>query len=197
MKYKFLIWEHKIIPNACSLEELLGVEKQYQLKEGFPRAATFPKDAVFPMHPDRPHDTILLDNLYNTDNLIVVSRRLKEFLEARPLVKVEYLPVTILNHKKKPASRDYFIIHPVDLPQCLDIAKSGVTWGIVDKERVDEVKQLVLDESKVDRELFRPKPFFNVIIVERNLAEAIDCEKFTGIRWVELEDYPRPKKRNK
>ena len=89
---------------------------------------------------------------------------------------------------------DYFIVHPIDLPQCLDIAKSGVTWWIVDKERINRVKQLILDESKVDREMFRPKPFYKIIIVKRDLAEAIDREGFTGIRWIELEDYPRPRK---
>src|SRR3972149_2831695 len=96
MSSEFIIWDHKIVPNACSLYELIGIEKEYQLIKGVSRADDFPGDAAFIMHPDRPHDTNLLDNLYNIHNLLVVSKRLKDFLESRPLQKVEFLPITIL-----------------------------------------------------------------------------------------------------
>jgi len=196
MKSEFLVWEYQDVPHACSLYELKGVERQYELVKGIPRASDFPRDAKYPMNPDFHHDTLLLDNLLNTDNLIVVSNRLKDFLAARPLIKVEYLPVTVLNHKKKPVGTDYFIVHPIELPECLDIDKSEAKWGIISKDLIDEVKQLVIDGSKVEpnREFFKPKPYYYVFVVRRILAEAIDAAGFTGIRWVEPENHPRPRK---
>ena len=49
----------------------------------------------------------------------------------------------------------------------------------------------MIDESRVDpeRKIFRPKSFYRVTLVARELAEAIEVEGFTGIRWIELDDY--------
>ena len=195
MRSAYLIWAHKDVPNACALSGLLGVDKQYELLMGIQRQATFPNDAMFRMNPDFPHDTLLTDSLLNTDMMIVVSLRLKEYLHARELKNVEYLPVTILNHKQKAASRDYFIIHPIEPVDCLDIEKCVPMRSRIDPETIMMIKRLVIDEHRVDpeREFFRPKFYPRITMVRRELAEAIDGEGFTGIRWVELEDYPRPR----
>jgi hypothetical protein len=192
MSDDLLIWAARDVPDACALDKLTGVDRQYELAKGIPRASTFPQDAAFTMDSDFFNDLMLTDNLINTDRLIVASRRLKEFLEARPLRHVEYLPVTIIDHKGKPASREYFIVHPTDLVDCLDMDQSEVEWGLVDEQSIDSVARLVIDLAKVDPavELFRPKPFYDVVVVRRALAEAIDAAGFVGIRWIALADYP-------
>jgi hypothetical protein len=190
-KPSFVIWDSAVVKNAVVLHLLKGVEKEYQLRKGIPRAATFPSHAVYTMHPDFPHNTILVDNLVNTGLRIVASQRLKEFLEKQAVPKVEYLPVAIVNHKGKAASNDYFIVHPVEPVECLDLEKCEPTWGEVDETSIDEVRQLVIDETRVDpgRQLFRPKQFHQVILARRTLAEAIDAAGFTGIRWIELDKF--------
>src|SRR5438552_3993429 len=120
MRSNYVVWDTKVIPNACVLQDLVRVEKDYQLRKGVPLASTFPEDAAFTMDPDFPDNTVLTDNLLNTNMMIVASMRLKMFLERQSLRKVEYLPVTIINHKGKPASREYFIVHPIDPVECLD-----------------------------------------------------------------------------
>lgn len=183
------------------LEKLEGVEKKWELNEGVSRAASFPTDAFFHMHRDRPYDTLLTDNLKNINMLIVGSGRLKEFLEKRRVEKVEYLPVTILDHKDKPIRSNYFIIHPIDPVACLDIDRCGATWDELDEDDIESVQRIVIDASmideerqviKIERKLFRPRHFYRITLIRRDLAEAIDAEGFTGIRWVEMDDYPRP-----
>jgi hypothetical protein len=190
-KSDFVIWDSAVVKNAVVLHVLTGVEKEYQLRKGVPRAATFPKDASYAMHPDFPHNTILVDNLVNTGLRIVASKRLKEFLESKDISQVEYLPVTIVNHKGKPASKDYFIVHPIEPVECLDLDKCEPTWGKLDKTSIDKVRHLVIDQERVDgsRQLFRPKQFHYVILARRALAEAIDAAGFTGIKWIELEHF--------
>jgi len=191
MSKHLVIWDSAAVPNACVLHQHSEIEDPWELVEGVPRAATFPADCTYGMHPDFPHDTLLVDNLINTDMLLVISLGLKQFLEARGLKKVEYLPVTILDHRGRPASRDYFIAHPIDPVDCLDVAKSGAQFSAVDPETIQLVKQLVVDESRLDpeRELFRPKGFYDVVFVTRALAEAIEQQGFKGTRWVELASY--------
>lgn len=187
----FVIWDSCVVPNACSLYDLEGVEKTYQLNKGVPRAVTFSSDAAFSMHPDFPNNTLLTDNLINSDLMIVTSQRVKDFLEAQRIPKLEYLPVTILDHKGRAASRDYFIIHPIEPIECIDLAKSQVEWGLVDKSSISQVHHLEIDASKVppDVELFRPKPLYDIVLVRRELAELIDAQGFSGIRWLELDQY--------
>jgi hypothetical protein len=191
MKNNYVIWTEKNEPNACLLEQLTGLDSAWRLRKGHPLATSFPKTVSFRMNPDFPHDTVLTDALLNINMAIVASPRLVSFLQQRGLEKVEYLPVTILNHKRKVVSTDYSIVHPIDPPDCLDIPKCKVKWSSLDKESIDEMKKLVLDEAKLSasRELFRPKSFHEVILVKRALAEAIDAQRFTGIRWKELDKF--------
>jgi hypothetical protein len=119
---------------------------------------------------------------------IVASKGLQEFLEKQGVPNVEYLPVVIVNLKGKTVSKDYFIVHLIEPVECLDLDKCEPTWGEVDETSIDEVKHLVIDETRVDpvRQLFRPKQFHQVILARRTLAEAIDAAGFTGIKWIEL-----------
>ena len=192
MNDDFLIWDSAVVPNACCLAQLVNVDDQFELPKGIPRAATFPSDAAFTMDPDFPNDMLLTDNLVNTDRLVIASARLKTFLESQALQRVEYLPVTILNHKGRSASRDYFIVHPVELDACVDLGASDVEWSIIDPASIDSVTSLVIDEHALDPgvALFRPKPFYDIVLVRRPLAEAIDAQGFSGIRWIELSSYP-------
>ena len=188
MSTKLVIWDSAAVPNACVLKKRSEIEDSWELLDGVSRAANFPSDCTYSMNPDFPHDTLLVDNVINIHSTAVISIRLKQFLESRSLKRVEYLPVTILDHRGRPASRDYFIAHPIEPVDCLDLNKSGARYSAIDPETIQEVKQLVIDESRLDpeRELFRPKGYCRVIFATRELAEAIDKQGFTGTRWVEI-----------
>jgi uncharacterized protein DUF1629 len=193
VKSKLLIWTDKPVKNACSLYKLTGVTKEYQFRKGISKAGTFGDEAAFNMNPDRPNDTLLTDNLFNNYMLIVGSGRLREFFESRAAPKVEYLPVAIIDHKGKVASKEYSIIHPLDPVDCIDQAASQVRWHEFDKNAIDGVKRLVIDESKVEPErvLFRLKFFYWATLIRREVAELIDAAGFTGIQWVDPLEFSR------
>jgi hypothetical protein len=87
--------------------------------------------------------------------------------------------------------KDYFITHPNEPFDCLNIKESEARFLEFDLETIQEVKRLFIEEERLDSEseFFRPKGFCDVIFVTRNLAEAIDKEGFTGTRWIELTNY--------
>jgi hypothetical protein len=192
MASNYLIWTKAIVENAVVLDTVRGVSRYWELSDGISRAGDFPDDASFKMSENWPHNTVLVDNLENKQRVIVASSRLVAFLQARAIPKIEYLPVTILDHKTRPAAGgEYSIVHTIDPVDCLDSEASKVTWDELDEDCIESLEQLVLDESRidVDRELFRVKHYTNVAIAHRNLATAIDEAGFTGIRWVELDEY--------
>jgi hypothetical protein len=174
------------------LGSLQGVEDSYELINGISRAANFPDAAQFSMDPDFPDDTLLIDNLLSDEFLIVASSRLVRLVREVVPSHLECLPVSIINHKGKIASRDYRIINPIEPIDCLDLPRCLPKWGTINPESIKSVARLVLDEAKIpeSRWMFRPKAFRRVTLVRRELAERIEAEKFTGVRWVELQDYP-------
>lgn len=184
----YVFWNTRVIENVCHLAELKGVERRWELSEGIPRAANFTGDATLSMDDRYPYNMLLADNLLNKNDLIVVSGRLKRFIETRAVPDVEYLPVTILDHKGRVAEKDYFVVHPVNPLDCLDLANSEPRWSAIDTTRIKELKKFVLDESRLDprRKLFRPKGFNLVTLVSRDLAAEIDAEKFVGVQWLDL-----------
>lgn len=192
MKSNYLVLEKNMVENACVLSELIGVEDEWQLNRGIPRSKDFPQNAVFQMDPELPYDTILQDSLFNLDGLVVGSRRLKDFIEKAEPKSIEYLPVKIRNHKKKIVSKDYFIIHPLIEVDCIDVNKSKARYSEIAEKELDQVKQLVIDEEKIPPQLtmFLLKNFYTPILVRRDFTALITKEGFTGIRWVELSDYP-------
>jgi hypothetical protein len=191
-KSQFVIWRYAQVDGACMLGALQGVEDSYELRDGIPRAKGFPGKANFRMDPDFPDDTVLIDNLRSENFLIVASLRLSDFVQGIVPGRVEYLPVTILNHKGKVASRDYRLINPIEPIDCLDMELCKAEPDIIDPDSIRSVERLVIKEDKIPeaRWMFRPKGLYRVILVRRELADKIKAEKFTGVRWLELDEYP-------
>jgi hypothetical protein len=192
-EYALWEWEPNGVRNTCSLEKMLNFDDSYHFALGTQLASTFPDNVQIRMDPNTPRDNVLTDYLQNIDSILVVSDRLKTFFEERHLKCVEYLPVTILDHKGKPARARYFIANTYDHVDCLDVTVSKPKYGHIRKESIKSVQRLVLDPQRVDaeRELFVIKNFSGPILVRTALANAITQAKFTGIQWRKLEEYSR------
>src|SRR5690606_3836614 len=148
--------------------KLTGLEKTYRLTDGVSLIAEA-KNCAMHMDPDTPDETDTLDVLINPYGLIVASQRLTEFLMERSIPKVEYLPVSILDPKKKPIQEKYFIVHPIDHVECLNADASEGEWDIVDDSALESVRRVVLNLDAVDRSrsIFRPNPLLDVALVRR------------------------------
>lgn len=187
-----VVWQFEDVPHSFVLDRLQGVERVFELVEGVPRAALFPADARFSVDPDFPNDIGLADAFDNTYHLTVISENLKNFIAGHAPKAVEFLPVTLLNHKSRPAA-SYFILHPIDPVDALDIDKSEVTWDLADDTVIDSIKRIVLKDSALDRTrlILKLKYFYDYILVRRDLADAVRSHGFTGVRWVECRDFSR------
>ncbi len=188
----YVIWEQDIVEGACALSGMTGFADDWKLLYGESVRGEFPSRVRFAMDPDYPHDIALTDSLYNIEMLIVASEPLRELIEAEHPAAVEYLPVTIHNHKKRAVKEPYVIMHPIDPVDCLVVDACKPTYGRIQKTEIERVRHLVIDQVRVpaDRLIFRPKGFARVVLTHRRLAQKIDHAGMSGIRWVELADYP-------
>jgi hypothetical protein len=193
MSDNYIIWKYQSEPFAAALKTLTGLEKQFRLNDGTRLQDGFPGNVAYHMHPDFPNDLVLVDNMLNLDQIIVASARLKKAIESRGVPNVEYLPLAIVDHKGRYASKDYFIVHPVDPVDCIDREHSVFEEDVILPGGIDSFKRLVIDETRVpaERQIFRLRGFWEITLVRRDTAEALDNEKFTGLAWQRIQDYPR------
>jgi hypothetical protein len=187
----YVIWGWRpTVKYSAVLRGFVDFEDDNLFGHGYAWNGTFPAEAKMDFHPDHPRDTVKTDNLGNTDGVLVVSERVCDFLTKRKLGGMEYLPITILDHKKKPIPEKYFIANTIDHVDCLDLKASRATFSKIRKTRITDVEKLVLDPKRLDptRELFRIKNFARHALVHRDLADAITSAGFTSIGWTELSD---------
>ncbi|HYO73697.1 MAG TPA: DUF1629 domain-containing protein [Archangium sp.] len=186
-----VVWDWNVGKSFCVLAGIENVEKLYQLSQGVSRSQGFPKEACFRMDPSHPKYVALSDNIANLDKALVVSRKLKEFLESKGPRDVEYLRVSIFNHKKKLASDEYFIVNPLRVIDCVDKDKSDIEWNNIDPEKISFCFKLVLRTEALDDSLllFRPRHLATRVMVHPELAKAIEGAGFTGLRFTEVDEF--------
>lgn len=164
-----------------------------RLISGNPWAKRFPKNAFIEMSPEFKGEVGLADALVNTNNLFVVSKQIKEFVESIPgaLYKNEVIPIKIIDQRKHGVKEPYFIIHQVNHLPCIDMKKSKGTLFPSSKDEFQFINTMVLDNKKIDskRMIFRAKQYNHVILVRSDLAEKLQQKGFTGIEFHEIKGY--------
>ena len=105
-----------------------GYPEDWKLLYGQSVADVFPAGVLFSMDPANPTNTALSDSLGNIDRQIVASKRLLGLIESWQIPALEFLPISILSHKKRPIPEPYTIIHPIQPIDCLvvDVCQFGV-----------------------------------------------------------------------
>jgi hypothetical protein len=134
------------------------------------RPGDYPENAKIRMTDEDPA-MVVPDFVPNTHNMLIVSRRVKEVIERETVPPVEYFPLTIINHRGRPASTEHFVVNPVGGWDVLDRNASVV---IMFKDKVVTVEKTVLDPKLVALApgLFRLKEQpHRYMITERLVAE--------------------------
>lgn len=183
MSDEFYIFSHCFEPNAATLTDLSGIDFSVELNRGISHAHDFPNDVTIKMREDRPDDTVLPDSITNVENLTIISKKLKDSMESREITDIEYFPITILDHQNKPVDDQYFIAHPINNIDCLDIDACSPRWCEFNSDWMRKVKALVILPEKVpsNRAFFRPRHYDGTPIVNKDFADALAKESFTGI----------------
>jgi hypothetical protein len=185
-----LLWLSHTEPGHCVLGAT-RIRNVGKLHVGEAVPSDFGQPIQYKMSDLFPDDLELSDNYVVAGN-IVISRQLRDALE--PLLaghRLQYLPVSILNHKKRVASTDYFILHSQDVFDCIDVAKSKVKWNPLDKNEVLFCERLVINPGSVPSNtlIFRPKYWGSRILAADSLAKTLSAGGFVGLRFLDPAQY--------
>lgn len=197
---RWLIWAHELERGGASLDTLTGYSKDFKLLFGEPVLHEFPKRARYPLvassdlsgprKPRKNYDPVMTDSLHNIDSNLVLSERVVDVLRARGSAGVELIPVPVIGLDKKRRPERYFIVNPVGLVDAIDPKKTRASWS-KDKSSILGITRLVLDKKKLpeDRALIRLARRNSLILVRRELAEAVLALAPTGVRFEEIADH--------
>lgn len=107
-----------------------GLEAEdYRFGYGESVAPIYPKNPTIRMSARYPGER-LPAQIGNIAGMIVASKALRQAIERHcPGVEIEYLPFTLIDHKRRPCSTDYCIVNPVGGLDCVDTKASRITYS--------------------------------------------------------------------
>jgi hypothetical protein len=162
-----------------------------KLHDGEAVPPDFGQPIQFHMSDLLPDDIALSDN-YDVGGQIVVSGKLKAALDAVVTgQEIQYLPASIINHKGRTASDDYFVLHPHDVCDCIDVKKSGVQWNPLNKRKIIGCKSLVLQPAAIPPalSLFRLKHWGSRIVATDAVATSLRGQRLVGLHFIDPAQY--------
>lgn len=153
----------------------------WEISVGERVADRWPDDVSFKMDPAYPKDVKLVDSIINSEHVVLASPRFQEFFRDQKLPDLEFLKVTILDHKGRVAADDYAIVQCCRVVDCVDQDKSKFRWDGLDIPSM-LARKLVFDQSKLSDEdrFFRARYVPALSFMREDLVEAIRAANFAG-----------------
>lgn len=172
----FRLLEIQRMPSGASFEKHTALD--LDLDDGVPLADRWPAGVQVVMRPPKKEHK-LHDLMSLTYDVPLVSARVAEVLRGLP--NLELLPVTLLDHAKKPRPEPYFLLNPL-AKDCLVIDRCFPEWNHIDPDSASGVAALVIDAARTDgAPMFRPTILNSrPMIVTKELAEQL--KGFSGVR---------------
>jgi len=151
----------------------------------------WPADARMTMDKDFP-GTKMGSLIGNPCNYLVCHRDVGAVMQEVCSNEIELLPLTILNHRKRPVSDEYVVVNVIGTVDCLDDKASGIERFEGDVVGMDDP---VIDARRLpaDLDLFRPAAAPSHLIMSLNLGRALAKKKFTNFALDEVKVINRKK----
>lgn len=168
-----------------------SIKKRYQLRKGVSRLNNWPTEVVFEYSNHRPEGMILTDWVKNRAGLLIISDRFKKTLSEFDIQYLEYLPIQIMDHKKRIVSESYWIANFVILIEAIDKIQSIFKNSPGNDGKIFTFKKFVLKNNILQNgpKIFRLKEQPMLILIRNDLKERIESEKLTGIQFIETDNY--------
>ena len=169
----------------CGIENYSGEGRLYR---GERAGSEYPPDARIYLQIESP-GLKLRSLLGNTACYLIINTELKTILETLDLGQVEILPFTLYDHRKRPLSKDYWIVNPLGTFDCVNRAASEIEFWDEDPTKIVGVDKLVFDAKKLEGapDLFRvPESPYEYFCSQR-VPMAWQHKGFTNLFMDEIE----------
>ncbi|MFP2907954.1 imm11 family protein [Pyxidicoccus sp. 3LFB2] len=156
----------------------------HTLDRGEPAAALFPPEPTVRFSEDYPKRRKVCDFMSTIFSSHIVSAKVKHILEAQGAKNCEFIPLTLLDHKGKVASKEHFLLQVLGHVEAVDMERSNVVMNSILKDRIGNFKHMVLDRKAIppDAVIFRLSRKRDEFLVNQATYEALTKEGVTGLK---------------
>jgi hypothetical protein len=159
----------------------------FRLRFGERLADVYPKDAKIFLSKEYP-GVKLVSQIGNTKGMIAAAPEMVEAIRKHcEGVAIEYLPFTIIDHRKRVLSDAYAIVNPLGTFDAVNESKSNIQLNA--RGKVVRIHHLVLDAKKLEKApaLFRLDKGPSVYVVSQALADEFRKRQLTNVLLEEME----------
>ena len=166
-------------------------DEAFRFDSGVPLKDWVPVNAPYPMSPQWPDRRALYDFQSNTLSLLIVSRRCRDVLESGHHANIEFLPITLLDHRGKVANSSYFIANLQGAVDCMDLERSLFSPEPLEPSTFGSCSRLVLRDDRIpeDVELFRLSNGPTTYILKQSLKERLEAAGIQGSSFIPEYEY--------
>jgi hypothetical protein len=172
-----------------------GMGRQtFRLSRGEQAAKHFPAKAKVTLRAENP-GIKLSGLLRNTKNFLIGSSAAKDVITRLCHdLDIEFLAFTLVNHKGRVHSTDYWFINPIGGLDCLAENECGIEYD--DDGDVVSIERYVLDAGKIADapHLFRIDKQPTRYVISKTLGEALGAGGVTNVRGTKLRAVARKKR---
>jgi hypothetical protein len=142
----------------------------------------FPSGATLRFSSNFPDRRELRDFIPNPLSALFVSPKAQAIIKALARVNGEFLPVTICDHEQNPVGPGYAILNLLGGVPAIDMKRSQVIMGSLDKTQISYIDHLVLDTAAIGPEdvFFRASMMRTLFIIREDVKAAFEQAGLTG-----------------
>lgn len=147
-----------------------------------PLLPVFPSGATMEFSSNFPGRRELRDFIPNLLQTWIVSPKAKAVIEGLMRVRCEFLPVTVCDHTSNPVGKGYSILNLLGGVPVIDMKRSQVIMGSIDKAQISYIENLVLDTTAIGSEdvFFRASMMRTLYIIREDVKTAFEQAGLTG-----------------
>lgn len=161
-----------------------GGPEGHLLDRGEPIAALFPPEPAVRFSDDYPTRRKVCDFMSTFFSAPIVSIKVKRILEEQGATNCEFIPLTLLDHKGKVASKEHFLLQVLGHVEAVDMERSQVVMNSILKDRIGNIEHLVLDPKAIPpgAVIFRLSRKRDEFLVNHATYEALTQAEVTGLK---------------
>jgi uncharacterized protein DUF1629 len=165
--------------------------KEWRYGKGERLAKEFPKNATVKFGDKFKDRRELFDFVHNMERTLFVSSKVRGILEKLDTPDLEFLPVSILDHKGAVAANDYFILNPIGTQDIIDMKKSDLVMDSLAEDEILTINKLVLQSKGIPKSahLFRATNMPTLFLIDDTLRAAFKKEGVTGYQVFKAEGW--------
>jgi hypothetical protein len=165
--------------------------KSWRYGKGERLAKEFPKKATVQFADKYKSRRELFDFVFNFEDALFVSSKVRTILESLEAPDLEFLPVSIKDHKGAIAAEDYFILNPIGTQDIIDMKKSDVVMDSLIEDEIFRIKKMVLQPKAVAKgsRLFRATNMPDLILIDDKVRSAFEKDGVTNYHLFKAEGW--------